>query len=251
MGESGLKALILAGGRGKRLNERSSDLNKCMLPINGRPLITYSLDNAVDAQAEEIVIVVGYRAEDIINEFGNSYGGTRIRYAIQKEQKGLVNAIETAREAIDGSDFMTFLGDEVLLWPRHKEMIRYFTHEKCFVICGVVTARDSSDISKTYALIQDDNSTVYRLIEKPKRPLNNIQGTGNCIFKNTIFDYIDETPINQKRGEKELVDMIQCSVDDGQMVKTFNIGSNYFNINLEEDIEKFEELLREAGRRES
>lgn len=248
---SGMKALVLAGGRGKRLNGRSSELNKCMLPLSGRPLVSYSLENAVRAGAAEIVIVVGYRAEDIINEFGNSYEGTRIRYAIQQQQRGLVHAIETAREALDGSDFMTFLGDEILIRPRHEEMIRYFWEEGCFVVCGVVTAADPSDISKTYAVIQDESSTVYRLIEKPKRPLNTVQGTGNCIFKNAIFDYIEETPINQKRGEKELVDMIQCSVDDGQLVRTFNIGSKYFNINLEEDIRNFEELLAEDGRRES
>lgn len=249
--EQKIKALILAGGRGKRLNERSSDLNKCMLPMNGRPLISYSLNNAVRAGVSEIVIVVGYRAEDIINEFGNEYNGTRIRYAIQHERKGLVHAIETAREAIDGHDFMTFLGDEVMVGPRHSEMIRYFGAEGCFVTCGVIHAKDKSEISRTYAVIQDDGDTVFRLIEKPRRPLNSTQGTGNCIFRNAIFDYIEETPISQKRGEKELVDMIQCAIDDGQTVKTFNIGSEYFNINIEEDIERFEKLLRDAGRRES
>ncbi|MDF1535692.1 MAG: nucleotidyltransferase family protein [bacterium] len=249
--ERKIKAVILAGGRGKRLNERSSELNKCMLPMNGRPLISYSLDNAVRAGVCEIVIVVGYRAEDIINEFGNEYGGTRIRYAIQLERKGLVNAIETAQEAIDGHDFMTFLGDEILVGPRHLEMINSFRDEGCFVTCGVIQARDRSEISKTYAVIQDDSRTVFRLVEKPKRALNDTQGTGNCIFNNAIFDYIEETPINQKRGEKELVDMIQCAIDDDQKVKTFNIGSEYFNINIEEDIARFEKLLRSTERGES
>ncbi len=238
-----MKALILAGGRGKRLNDRSDESNKCMLHMNGRPLLSYSLDNAIRAGVKEIVIVVGYRAEDIINEFGNTYDGTRIRYAIQQEQKGLVHAIETAREAIDGYDFMTFLGDEIFIGPRHEEMISYFMQGEYFVVCGVVKAHERSEISKTYTVIQDEQSTVFRLIEKPKRPLNDIQGTGNCIFRNNIFDYIADTPINQKRGEKELVDMIQCSVDDGQMVKTFNIGSDYFNINIENDIQRFEKML--------
>ncbi|UCG37752.1 MAG: NTP transferase domain-containing protein, partial [bacterium] len=145
----GLKALILAGGRGKRISERSSDLNKCMLPMNGRPLISYSIENAVSAGVVEIVIVVGYRAEDIINEYGNVYGETPVRYAIQREQKGLVHAIETARAAVDGHDFMTFLGDEILVGPRHEEMIRHFEKEDSFVVCGVVKARQRSDISKT------------------------------------------------------------------------------------------------------
>jgi len=240
-----LKALILAGGRGKRLENVSTDINKCMLKLHNRPLISYSLDNAVNAGVDEIIIVVGYRAEDIINEFGNNYSGTKVTYAIQREQKGLVHAIETARDALNGSDFITFLGDEILIEPKHAEMIEFFQSGDPFVVCGVVIPEERGEISKTYAIIQDEHSTVHRLIEKPKKPLNDIQGTGNCIFNNSIFDYIEETPINQKRGEKELVDMIQCAVDDGRTVKTFNIGLGYFNINLEGDIALFEDRIIE------
>lgn len=242
-----LKALILAGGRGKRLEHISSDINKCMLSFNGRPLVSYSLANAARAPVEEIVIVVGYRAEDIINYFGNQFEGIRVRYVIQREQRGLVHAIECAKETLNGAHFMTFLGDEILINPQHKEMMQLFTDEKLFVVCGVVEARKRKDISKTYAIIQDQDSHIYRLIEKPRKPLNNIMGTGNCIFSNQIFDYIQYTPINQQRGEKELVDMIQCAVDEGNSVKSFNIGSGYININTEDDIQTAEELFQQLN----
>lgn len=239
-----LKSLILAGGRGKRLEKVSSETNKCMQHFNGRPLISYSLKNAVEAEIDEIVIVVGYKAEDIINHFGNCYENTRIRYVIQKEQKGLVHAIECSREAVNGSDFITFLGDEILIEPRHKQMIDYFYREQLFVVCGVTRAEDISQISKTYAVMQDDESNIFRLIEKPRKPMNTMMGTGNCIFRNSIFDYIKDTPINQKRGEKELVDLIQCAVDDGNAVKSFNVGSTYININTKDDIEFAERLFK-------
>jgi dTDP-glucose pyrophosphorylase len=240
-----LKALILGGGRGKRLENVTSNINKCMLLFKGNPLISYSLKNAIRAKVSEIIIVVGYRAEDIINYFGNTCQNTRIKYVIQKEQKGIVHAIECARDTIDGSDFMTFLGDEILLEPRHKEMMELFYSSEPFAVCGVTKTDKISDISKTYAIIQDQTSSVYRLIEKPRKPLNNIMGTGNCIFKNGIFDFIPYTPINHNRGEKELVDLIQCSIDEGHMVKSFNIGSGYININTEEDIAIAEKMSRQ------
>ena len=103
-----LKALILAGGRGKRLENVTSNINKCMLPFNKRPLIQYSLENAVMAKVTEIVIVVGYRAEDIINNIGTHYKNIAIKYVIQKEQKGLVHAIESTCNAINESiDYTT------------------------------------------------------------------------------------------------------------------------------------------------
>ncbi len=242
-----LKALVLAGGRGKRLEQVSSNINKCMLTFRGRPLVSYSLDNAVRVGVSEIVLIVGYKAEDIINHFGNSYEGIRIRYVIQWEQKGLVHAIECAWKAVGKSDFMTFLGDEILVEPRHEEMIRLFYEEDLFVTCGVIRVEDLSQISKTYAVIQDQDCRIFRLIEKPKKPLNDIMGTGNCIFRNGIFEYIESTPINQKRGEKELVDLIQCAIDEGHPVKSFDIGLGYININLEEDIRQLESSQPGSG----
>jgi dTDP-glucose pyrophosphorylase len=61
-------------------------------------------------------------------------------------------------------------------------------------------------------------------------------GTGNCIFKNKIFDYVPYTPINYMRKEKELPDLIQCTIDDGNPVKLFYINAKYVNINTPEDI---------------
>ena len=65
-----MKALILAGGRGKRIKEAHKDKNKCMITINGKPLIEYSLDCVAQTGVSEIVIVVGYKAEEIINTYG-------------------------------------------------------------------------------------------------------------------------------------------------------------------------------------
>ena len=232
-----MKALILAAGRGKRLGERSRESNKCMIPLAGKPLVEYSLENAARAGVSEIVVVVGYRAEDVINAYGVDFKGVRVRYVIQDEPQGLVHAIECAQEPIGDSDFMLFLADEILHDPRHPEMVDRFESEDLFVICGIVHDPRPDEIRKTYAVIQNDaDERIYRLIEKPRRPPNDIRGTGNCIFRAGIFDYLPLTPINQSRREKELPDLIQCAIDDGHSVKSFEIADTYININTDEDI---------------
>jgi len=235
-----MKALILAGGRGTRLGLNSDNHNKCMLKAGGKPLIEYSLDCAVKADMSEIIVTVGYKAEEIINAYGNSFKGKPVKYVIQREQKGLVNAIECSKEAIGGEDFMLMLGDEVLVNPRHEEMLGEYGKNGLFGICGIVEVKKKSVIGKTYTIIQGEERQIFRLIEKPRNPFNNWMGTGNCIFNNAIFSYIDDTPINQKRGEKELPDLIQCTIDDGRVVKSFNLCDMYVNVN-------FEEELREAS----
>lgn len=226
-----MKALILAGGRGKRLGEISENQNKCMLKIAGRPLIEYSFDCAVKADVSEIIVVVGYKAEEIINMYGNAYKLKPLKYVIQQEQKGLVHAIECSRDVIDGSDFMLMLGDEVLVNPRHSEMVKKYKDESLFGICGAIEVEDKNLISRTYGIIQSSDRRISRLIEKPDNPHDNWMGTGNCIFKNEIFLYIDQTPINRKRGEKELPDLIQCAIDGGKIVKLFDLCDRYINVN--------------------
>ena len=238
-----MKALILAGGRGKRLDERSAETNKCMIPIKGRPVIEYSLNCAANTEIDEIIIVVGYRAEEIINTYGTQYKNKKIKYVIQWERKGLVHAIECAREAMAGDDFLLMLGDEILVNPRHQAMMDAFLKSDLFIICGVLTVEDKELIKRTYTLIHDDNHIIYRLVEKPRHPFNYFMGTGDCVFRNGIFNYIDVTPIHYERKEKELPDLIQCAIDDGKIVKSFINCAKYSNINSEDDKQRAENIL--------
>ena len=241
-----MKALVLAGGRGTRLDELSTGTNKCMLTINGKHVIEYSLDYAASTEVDEIVLVVGYRAEDIINYVGTDYHGKRIRYVIQWEQKGLVHAIEYARDALNGSDFMLLLGDEILVNPRHQAMICEYNHGNSFGLCGVLKVPDKNLIRRTYTFIQDADGNIFRLVEKPRNPLSNFMGTGDCIFNNEILEYIDMTPIHHERKEKELPDLIQCAIDDGNRVKSFLICDKYTNINSVEDVRLAESFFNIA-----
>ncbi len=242
-----MKALFLAGGRGRRFNEISDSQNKCMLSFKGKPLIEYSLETAAETDVSEIVIVVGYRAEEIINEFGIDYKGKRIKYVIQHEQKGLVHAIECSRDAIGNDSFMLFLGDEILVNPRNRSMVKEFNDNDLFGVCGIVVEEDRKRIGRTYSIMQDYDGRIHRLIEKPRNPLNNLKGTGNCVFRNEIFSYIEQTPINHNRGEKELPDLIQCAIDDGKDVRSFIVCDGYTNINSGEELAEVEINFPYAG----
>ena len=131
---------------------------------------------------------------------------------------------------------MLLLGDEILVNPRHPAMIEEFKRGQDFVLCGVLLVDNRTLIRRTYSVIQDGDRRVYRLIEKPENPSNNIMGTGDCVFKNEIFNYIDRTPIHPNRQEKELPDLIQCAIDDGKIVRSFTVCDRYANINSEEDL---------------
>ncbi|PIE67500.1 MAG: nucleotidyl transferase [Deltaproteobacteria bacterium] len=244
-----MKALVLAAGRGKRMEDLSEDTNKCLINAHGKPLIEYSLDAALSIDAiGEIVIVVGYQAEDIINKYGINYHGKRISYRIQHERRGLVNAIEAARPNLGGESFCLFLGDEVIINGNHAQMMATFEKEGLFALCGIVIQPDPAQIKKTYGIIQGDDGTIFRLIEKPDRPFNDLMGTGNCIFRPEIFDYVEKVPINHIRNEKELPDLIQCAIDEGARVKSFVLCDHYINVNSPEELRAVESNWPTAGK---
>jgi dTDP-glucose pyrophosphorylase len=241
-----MKALILAAGRGSRLNKFTKNRNKSMINLFEKPLIEYNLKHAVSGGVDEIIIVVGYKKEEIMQFIGDTYQGVPVKYVFQKEQRGLVHAIECSKEILGDSDFLLMLGDEIIPKAKIKNMIKKFRKEDLFAICGIVHEEDKLSLRKTYSAMVNKEGRIFRLIEKPKISINNIKGTGHCIFKNEILDYINRTPIHANRGEKELVDLIQVSVDDGKKVFIYTISQvGYVNINTKEDYNLAKEIIKE------
>ncbi|MBW2602839.1 MAG: NTP transferase domain-containing protein [Deltaproteobacteria bacterium] len=121
-----MKVLILVVGRGNRINEFSENRNKCMVSLKGRPLLEYALLRMAEAALSELVVMFGYKAIEIINHFGIRYGNKRIRYVIQKDQKGLVHAIGCAKDVFEGENFFLALGEEGLTDARCDDIILFF-----------------------------------------------------------------------------------------------------------------------------
>jgi NDP-sugar pyrophosphorylase family protein len=240
-----MKALVLAGGKGHRLAEKTTTVPKPLLSVGSKRLLDFSLQSATAAAVDEIIIVVSSFTTAIRSHYGGRYGEIPVSYVVQEDPEGLVHAIECAASALEGNDFLLLLADEVMIRPRLAEMVQTFRTRDAFAVLGVTRVTDRDLIRRTYTIFQDSaTGATHRLIEKPRRPHNDVMGTGNCVFRNEILSYIGLCPINQSRREKELPDLIQCAIDDGHLVETFEITDRYINVNTLEDFEKAEALLK-------
>lgn len=75
-----MQAIILAAGMGRRLGEYTKDNTKCMLPVNGVKLIDRTLDQLVKLALKRVVIVVGYKGQNLIDYIGDRYDGLKIEF---------------------------------------------------------------------------------------------------------------------------------------------------------------------------
>ncbi len=75
-----MQALILAAGMGNRLGKYTKENTKCMLEVNGKKLIEYVLDMLHNTGIKKLVLVVGYKKENLMRYLGDSYKDVKIEY---------------------------------------------------------------------------------------------------------------------------------------------------------------------------
>src|SRR5659263_15878 len=89
-----MKIVIPAAGAGKRLFPHTFTKPKPMVYIAGKPIIGHILDRMIDVEPEEIILVVGYKKEQIISYIDQHYSSIfKITYVDQDEQLGLGHSI--------------------------------------------------------------------------------------------------------------------------------------------------------------
>ena len=75
-----MQAIILAAGMGKRLGEYTQDNTKCMLEVNGIKLIDRALATLHEINVSRVILVVGYKGQNVKDYVGNSFQGTPVVY---------------------------------------------------------------------------------------------------------------------------------------------------------------------------
>ncbi len=224
------KGVIVAAGKGTRLKPITNAFPKELVPIAGKPVIEYCIEQLRMAGITNILIVTGWKKgalQDYVRD-GTSFG-VNISYAFQRSSKGLPNAIYQAKNFANGDDFVVINGDNFFK-PITAVMNAIESHES-----------SGSDITLTLYSVKDptrlgvvklgNDGSVIKMIEKPSwdqaKEYENggdyhIQ-TGCYVLSNKIFKYIDNTPFNEK-GEQFLPMTFELMMKDG-----FKIGSVVHN----------------------
>jgi len=106
-----LKAIILAGGRGKRLRPITDYVPKPLIPINNIPIIEWQIKYLKKFGISEVIICSGYKTEMIENYLKNKKLGIKITFSIENKPLGTGGAIKKAVKKIKDKSFLVINGD--------------------------------------------------------------------------------------------------------------------------------------------
>ncbi len=108
-----MKAIILAGGRGKRLRPITDYVPKPLVPIKNIPIIEWQLKYLKKFGITEVIICTGYKQEMIENHLNMKDIGIKIKFSIEKSPLGTGGAIKKAGEMIKDKSFFVINGDTI------------------------------------------------------------------------------------------------------------------------------------------
>jgi glucose-1-phosphate thymidylyltransferase len=228
------QGVVLAAGRGTRLQPFSEIRPKPLHPVCNKPIMQYQIEAMYAAGIHDVCVVVGPGGEPIRKHFGDGRRfGLRISYIEDQAPAGIAASLALAEPWVDGP-FAVFLGDIFLSLG---DMALALGPMEEGAAGTIVVRRDTpAAVRRNFAVVTERGGRVSRVIEKPAVPPTNLKGCGVYVFDRTIFDAIRRTPRSALRNEYEITDAVQILIDMGRPVYAADIVRWDVNITFPADL---------------
>lgn len=165
-----MKAVIPVAGAGKRLRPLTYTQPKPLIPVAGKPIISFIVDQLLGAGVEEFVFIVGYLGEKIETYIQEKYPDLKATFVTQMDRLGSGHALWVAREYFaDADEIIIFFGD-VIIDAKIEEIVH--NEHSCLAVKKVADPRQFGVVE-----LKGDNK-VNRLVEKPKIPRSDLAMVG-------------------------------------------------------------------------
>ena len=241
-----MKAIVLAAGKGTRLQSEGCNLPKVLRTALGKPLLGYVLDGLQFLNKEDTIIVAGYQHEKVEQAFAG------YPFAMQVEQLGTGHAVACAQEAVGDYDgpVLVCCGDMPLMRERTYRAM-FEAQEKKGNVCTILAAVCTEDLPYGRILRRADG-TFDRVVEdrdctseqKKIRELN----AGVYVFDcKKLFAALGQLNNNNAQGEYYLTDVPKLLQGAGGRVGVCAActAEEMLGVNTPAQLQAVEEYLRE------
>jgi bifunctional UDP-N-acetylglucosamine pyrophosphorylase/glucosamine-1-phosphate N-acetyltransferase len=174
-----MQVLILAAGRGTRMNELTEAVPKPMLEVCGKTLLDHKLAMLPD-EIDEVIFVIGYQSETIRSHFGDEAYGRKIQYVEQKVLDGTGGAVWAAKDLLHDR-FLIMMGDD--LYAKEDA-------ERCIATTGWVLLLERTDsMAAGGKMIVNEMNEVTSIEEGDHHGTPGLMCTNLFVLDTSIFDF--------------------------------------------------------------
>ncbi|MBD3426571.1 MAG: NTP transferase domain-containing protein [Candidatus Omnitrophica bacterium] len=231
-----MKAIILAGGKGKRLAPFTVTVPKPLLPLGDKSILEIIIGQLNEAEITDIKLAVGYSAELIEAYFGNGRKfGVPISYLREDSPLGTAGPIWKMRK--EKEDFIVMNGD-VLASVDFGDLMRSHKRSKAVATICAYLKRTKSSLG---VIESDEKGFLMDYHEKPE--LSHKVSTGIYCLNPKAARYI-------KKGERvDLPELMLRLVAAGEKVKVYDLKGRWFDIGTPSDYRDAVEYWEKRNKR--
>ncbi len=232
-----MKAVILAGGLGTRLQPYTTFLPKPMLPLGEKPILEHLIDWTKKNGVKSIVLCVSYLRKTIEDYFedGTRFG-VNIEYAISKKPLATAGQLKTAEKFIDDT-FVCMYGDSIFNFSL-RNMIKQHAKKKAFVTMSL----NEYKTNLPYGVIKTSKiGKVLSWNEKPEIKAN--VNMGCYVMEPKIMSFI---PKNKPYG---MDDVIKKAMNRKKLVNSFITKKGFTDIGNKASYKKaYQDYIQKLGK---
>ncbi len=240
-------AIILAAGSGTRLNlGEPSEKPKVLYEICDRPMVSYTLDLLKALDFNEIVMVIGYKADLVREAFSR-----QVKFAVQEERKGTAHAAKVGEEQIvnDITHLLIIQGDDSAFYS--KETIESFIRKASDFKIGFTTVKLNNP-GAFGRVIRNKDGNVVAIVEKEtatdeEKQINEVNAATYFVEREWFNkNYAKLKPSKVGKGELILPDLVTVAFNSGEKVLGFEVGvEEWVGVNTPEELELANKLMKE------
>ncbi len=184
-----MKAVVMAGGFGTRIQPLTHSRPKPMLPIMNKPMMEHTMMMLKDLGIEEFIVLLYFKPEVIKDYFGDgSEFGIKITYVVPDDDYGTAGAVKLAEEHIGDDNFIIISGDLVTDFD-FKKLFDFHAKKKAKLSIGLTSVENPLQFG---VVIANEDNVIEKFLEKPSwgEVFSDTINTGIYIIESEILDYI-------------------------------------------------------------
>lgn len=244
-----LAAVLLAGGKGKRMH---SVLPKVLHQVSGKPLIFYSLRLLSSLPVGKIIIVVGYRKNVVKNAVLKEVSKVvkkKLNFVVQKKQLGTGNAVSVALGDVGREirDILVLNGDDSFLYKPETIKRVLALHKKSGAVMTFITL--VIDKPSGGRIVRDKQGKVIRIVEEKAATNEQLKireiNDGCYIFDaGWLRRNITNIKLNPV-GEYYLTDLVEIGAKNGAKIETYVLSdtNEWFGVNTREQLAQANQIM--------